>query len=345
MHPETITLVLTSHCNLRCRMCGQWGENGSFLSYTRDQLRESLPLDVLMRLVDGVADFRPTLTLFGGEPLLYRDLVPLVRYAASRGLRTNMITNASGLAGKADDLVEAGLREIIVSVDGPEKVHDEIRGQDGSFRRAMEGVDAVRAARARRMGRYPVIHLNSTLNPENVDCLEDTIRVAERSEVESITFHHPVYLGPGVYEVHREVFGSSFGEVSPDWGGFVREAPPRIDAAKLLEQMRAIRKRRYRVPVFFYPNYEESEIGRYYAEPWFNPLSYSHSCASPWLQCYIFPDGTVRACESMNLSFGNIRLEAFEAIWNNEAYVRFRRDLKERGEYPACNKCTEYYRF
>ncbi len=52
-------------------MCGQWGENGSFLSYTHEELRESLSLEVLTRLVDEVADFSPTFTLFGGEPLLY----------------------------------------------------------------------------------------------------------------------------------------------------------------------------------------------------------------------------------------------------------------------------------
>jgi len=53
----------------------------------------------------------------------------------------------------------------------------------------------------------------------------------------------------------------------------------------------------------------------------------------------------VRPCLSLNLSVGNIREGSFKEIWNGEEYRRFRRIVKERGFFPVCPKCTEFYRF
>lgn len=344
-YPETITLFITWNCNLRCRMCGQWGENGSSLEYSKDTLKRSIPEEVLKRLVDDVRFFKPTITFFGGEPLLYKNMVPIIAHIKARGMRCNMITNGTTLRFKAEELVEAGLDELIFSLDGPEPIHDEIRGLDGTFRRAMEGVKLLQEAKVRMGRRKPVFNVNSTMTAQNFRHLEEMIHVAEDLGAETLTFHHQIYLGSEVYDHHRQVFGHLFGETSPDWAGFVRAAPPAFDVQALSGEVDRIQRTRWKTRVAFYPNYSATEIRRYYGSPFFNPLTYDHNCVSPWLQCYIFPDGGVRACESMNLTFGNINEQPFTEIWNNEGFVKFRADLRERGEYPACNKCTEYYRF
>jgi pyrroloquinoline quinone biosynthesis protein E len=54
--------------------------------------------------------------LSGGEPLLRRDLVDLVRTAAELGMYTNLVTSAIGLSrSRAEGLKEAGLDHVPAS--------------------------------------------------------------------------------------------------------------------------------------------------------------------------------------------------------------------------------------
>ncbi len=43
--PETISLFLTYRCNLRCKMCGQWGRVGSSRDYPQEILGAHLSLE------------------------------------------------------------------------------------------------------------------------------------------------------------------------------------------------------------------------------------------------------------------------------------------------------------
>lgn len=53
--PRYIDIKLTNKCNLRCKMCGQWGEKGNYLNAPKDVLTEELSLETLRRLVDEVS--------------------------------------------------------------------------------------------------------------------------------------------------------------------------------------------------------------------------------------------------------------------------------------------------
>jgi MoaA/NifB/PqqE/SkfB family radical SAM enzyme len=77
--PEAITLFLTHRCNLRCKMCGQWGESGVTKNMDTATVRGELGLGELKRFVKEIRYFRPNVTLFGGEPLLYAGCPELVR--------------------------------------------------------------------------------------------------------------------------------------------------------------------------------------------------------------------------------------------------------------------------
>src|SRR5438128_3751128 len=92
--PTFVQLRVTNLCNLRCKMCGQWGDTGIFRANGAESAtdgereksriqeligrKRQLALADYVRLLDEVAPFHPIISLFGGEPLLYPDIVPLV---------------------------------------------------------------------------------------------------------------------------------------------------------------------------------------------------------------------------------------------------------------------------
>ncbi len=134
---ENIAWNLTHTCNLRCRYC-----------YYADSLNHSngseLSADEVISFLKIVKPFiskRATLTVLGGEPLLYPDkLIEVCRFA--RKMRMNPLISTNGTLiddAFAKEAKRIGL-EIQVSLDGPDaEMNDPLRGA-GTFEKIRKGV-------------------------------------------------------------------------------------------------------------------------------------------------------------------------------------------------------------
>lgn len=136
--PRNTVWELTLACNLSCRHCG------SRAGRARDREMDTREcLDVVAQLVDLGGEL---LTLSGGEPLIRHDWEAVAREGVRRGLVVNLVTNGTLVDDRvAGRLVDAGLSNVGVSIDGPEAVHDTIRGP-GTFRAAVRGIGRLREA-------------------------------------------------------------------------------------------------------------------------------------------------------------------------------------------------------
>lgn len=110
---KDLRVSLTDRCNLRCSYCMP----AEGLDWLPDN--QTLTDDEVVRLVDiavrrlGITEVRFT----GGEPLVRRGLVDIVRRTHALGVETSLTTNALGLARTAAALRAAGLDRINVSLD------------------------------------------------------------------------------------------------------------------------------------------------------------------------------------------------------------------------------------
>ncbi len=340
--PEAITLFLTHRCNLSCRMCGQWGESGVTRAASSSEIRSELSGDALSTLIEEFAAFRPNVTLFGGEPLLHPECVPLIRRIKERRMHCLLITNGSLLEQHAQAIVSARLDELNVSIDGSESLHDEIRGLPGLFQTVMRGLRAVRERKADTAQRYPLVNLQCTISKYNYRHLGQLLEVAQEVGCASLTFHNLIFVGRTLLDQQRPV-DAGLGSSSKSWEGFVSE--PGIDPNVLYDEMRSIRSKRYPFSVDFYPNFSQGELVEYYRNPCYHPNGGDCRCRSPWIVAYIFPDGEARPCLNSSYSFGNVKGKPFKEIWNSPAAVTYRRHLKEKGIFPVCVRCTELYRY
>ncbi|MGQ4647769.1 GTP 3',8-cyclase MoaA [Lyngbya aestuarii] len=141
---DYLRISLIDRCNFRCQYCMP---EGAELDYILRQ--ELLTNEELLRLLKevfipvGFSKFRLT----GGEPLLRPGVVELVRDIASLPQTQDlaMTTNAYLLAGMAENLYNAGLRRVNISLDSlhPE-TFDKITGSRGRSRwqQTWEGIQA-----------------------------------------------------------------------------------------------------------------------------------------------------------------------------------------------------------
>ncbi|WP_097323288.1 cytosylglucuronate decarboxylase [Paractinoplanes atraurantiacus] len=139
-------------CNADCFMC-EYGLSRDVFRYTPEMFAELLPE---ARRV-GVGFVRFT----GGEPLMHGDVEELVRLGTEHGMRMSIITNGMMLPRKIEALHDAGLAQIIVSLDGagPE-THDVFRRSPGMFANGLEGL-----RRAAALGILP--RVNTVVGPHN----------------------------------------------------------------------------------------------------------------------------------------------------------------------------------
>lgn len=344
-YPETISLFLTFNCNLRCNMCGYWGACGATKLKSPDFLSAELSLDELKKVIDEVSNFRPNITLFGGEPLLYKDWASLVRYAKEKNLRCNVVTNATFLEGKGKQAIESGIDEIIFSLEGPRDIHDKITNVKGSFDKAIAGLKEINEYKKAQGLKKPYINIASTISQDNFSFLEEIVEIGLSINADSITFHHLCFINADTLKRHNEIFKEYFGIESGDWSGFIRNKLPNIDVNYLIAIIKRLQNMKTPLDVSFYPNFTDRETRSYYTDFEFKPSSYRRSCLSPWMSAYIFPDGSVRPCEEIDFSCGNIKENSFSQIWNSEIYRNFRKVIRKIKLFPVCSKCTELYRF
>ncbi len=140
-----LRVSITDRCNYKCVYC-RTGENGA--QYPELQIEEYLRL---IELFVGLGITKVRLT--GGEPLLRRGLLDLVRELArmrtfeGQPLDIALTTNGHLLDRLAAGLKAAGLARVTVSmdaVDGP--IFERITRVPGSFQAVLAGVRAARAA-------------------------------------------------------------------------------------------------------------------------------------------------------------------------------------------------------
>lgn len=340
--PEAITLFLTHRCNLRCTMCGQWGESGVTKKKSPQDIKEELSFGELSKLVDGVYRFKPNITLFGGEPLLHPDCIEIIRYIKKKGMHCLMITNGSLLSDLAKDVVESGLDELNVSLDGGRELHDQIRGMPGLFNKIMNGIKEINRFKRKSGRKKPLINLQCTITRYNYMNLEQMLSVAKEAEACSLTFHNLIFLGRELIEKQKE-YDRLLDCSSYDWEGFVFS--PGIDHDLLYAKIKEVLSCAKNVSVDFYPNFSLEGLKEYYQNPSFLPKEYKARCLSPWMVAYIFPDGSVHPCLNFTYAYGNIKNNRFKDIWNGPSAIRYRRILKEKSIFPVCVRCTELYRY
>ena len=139
-----LRLSVTDRCDLRCSYC--MPERQTFLPRSEVLSLEELHQLALGFIARGVTKIRLT----GGEPLVRRDMLELVRALGRKlgdGLEElTLTTNATQLAGVADELTAAGVKLINVSLDTLDRAKFAALTRRDSLPQVLEGIAAARAA-------------------------------------------------------------------------------------------------------------------------------------------------------------------------------------------------------
>jgi MoaA/NifB/PqqE/SkfB family radical SAM enzyme len=366
--PTFVQLRVTNLCNLRCKMCGQWGDTGIFRSQSgadatdgaleRARIQEligarrQLALTDYVRLLDELAPARPIISLFGGEPFLYPDILPLIREVKARGLTCTIITNGGRLEALARDLVEIGIDSIAVSIDGPPDVHNRIRGRDDSFEKAAAGIRAVARWQQKLKRPLPFQIAILPITELNMDAIAPAVEALRALPLDTINVGLRWFVPADVGADYERVMREELGVEATSWKGFdfdwkTAGASKGQQMSELVRLLKGLRRRRFVDSTFgrpwtsFVPDVPAEKVPEYFSD--FRQTFGHNLCPVAWYFAQVEPDGEVTFCGDFPDYFiGNVRRQSFRDIWNGEKAARFRAKLAKE-PLPICARCCGNY--
>ncbi len=126
--PLSLGWEITAACNAACVYC-----------HFREPAPDELTTDEALRLVAEMAAAGTRMvSISGGEPLVRSDLASVIDALVDRGITVSLNTN--GFLVHRNEHVVRRAHRVKISIDGPEPIHDAVRGS-GTFRRAARAVE------------------------------------------------------------------------------------------------------------------------------------------------------------------------------------------------------------
>jgi len=342
-----VSIRITDDCNLRCHTCGQWGDHGflhgkSLADLKREEVTPERYLEVFADLV--AHGHHPMIYLWGGEPMLYEGTLPIIKGAAKMGLPTSIATNGTRVAARAQELVEAPLFLLQMSIDGhTAETHNRARpaaGNADNFADINKALAEVRKAREARGTNLPLIASLTTISRENYRHLID-IYETFRDRVDIAVFYLSWWIDEESAKAHDRDFGRRFGfKPQCPWGWLGDWRPD--DYHELNRQLNLLQERSQpwsAPPVVMIPSIMGEENLRTYYTDHQARFGYNQ-CVSIFQVVEIDSNGDLSPCRDYHdYVVGNIKSHTISELWNSERYKAFRKSLTTEGLMPVCSRC------
>ncbi|WP_246096077.1 radical SAM protein [Paenibacillus sinopodophylli] len=344
--PKWIWLQVIESCNLRCKMCYEWGESGAYKE--RPELKQ-LELSAIEQIINDCKDAKPHYDLFGGEPLLYPRIKEVLTMIKESGSTVSFPTNGTLLSKYAEMIVEAGPSRVWVSLDGPEEINDAQRGK-GVYQKAMKGIDKLYELKQAAGTQLPEIGVTCTITPVNYIHLERFFfEELDLSKLNCFSMELQAYLTEEMHEQYVDLINEKFGVTrAPMARGFVRQLSDfsEIDFVELQRQLTRVIE--YCANNNIYLNHYPKDVSAQNLKKYFSADALSMStvksrCIYPWLSTEVNARGDVTSCHAYyDLSLGNVYEQSLKEIWRGTKYKEFRKYLK-KNLLPICTGCCLFY--
>lgn len=304
---KEIIISVTNRCNLRCAMC----------EIPQMQNNNEMGCEEIKKLISDAVILSPGSIVFsGGEPLLRKDLIELISFANQRRINTCLTTNGTLINEQtAQGLASSGVGVVNVSIEGPQDIHDSLRG-NGTFIKAVAALQL--------LSRHKIETTVATVVcRQNYRSLAYVMDLAHRHGVTTVKFQ-PF---SEIFLIKKDRMKDFFcredilGDISMNMEKVVRLSEEYKIATNPLAYL-------YSIPLYL--------CGLKQAQR-------KVDCPAIWSSCPIAAEGNVYPCWVLSDKIlGNVRERRLSEVWNSEAHNRMRRLIAEEGCHGCLMSCYDY---
>lgn len=309
--PAYVVWELTLACDQPCTHCGSRAGTAR-----EGELSTEAALGVVAQLA-AMKTFE--VVLIGGEAYLHPGFLDIIRALRKAGVRPTMTTGGRGITPElAQQMAEAGLHSVSVSIDGLEVTHDLFRASKGSFAAATNALRYLKAAGLR-------IAANSNFNRLNLDDAEPL-------------YEHLRDLGILAWQVILTV---PLGRAADRPGMLLQP----WDLLTLMPLLARLKERAYDDGIFIQPS---NNLGYFGPEetlmrsPARGMTDHFSGCQAGKLVMGIEANGAVKGCPSLQSRHyigGSLKDRPLEEIWNQTPQLAFARNRTVEDLWGFCRTC------
>ncbi len=177
-----VSIEPTTACNLKCPQCPSGLRQFTRATGNLKPESNKLILDRLGKTLQHINYY------FQGEPFINPQFTELVAEARKRNIYVVTSTNAHFISPEtAEKIIESGLNEIIVSIDGTTQETYEKYRVEGQLDKVLEGTKNLILAKEKLKSNYPVITFQFLVVRHNEHEVKDIQNLAEKIGVDRLT--------------------------------------------------------------------------------------------------------------------------------------------------------------
>jgi MoaA/NifB/PqqE/SkfB family radical SAM enzyme len=271
--PVYVQYYITARCNLTCQQCN--------IIYANSDVRECT-LDEIQRMADNFRRLGVAMVLLtGGEPFTRQDLPEIIRAFASRGIHVRMQTNGLASDERIHAAVEAGGRDISISLDSlwPGNQDDINGGFARSWHEALRAMASF-TRHLPKVGSFGA--LGCVMQRDNLGDIEDVIRFG--TSAGWVTSLVPIHVTTFDKPMNFRTF-----DQTKRWK---KDELPHVNA--LLARVRAMRREGF---LLYDSDQYLDDMARFAAEQPTTWRDRNHGvCDSPNLYFAVLPNGDFAPC-------------------------------------------------
>ncbi|MDD5166216.1 MAG: radical SAM protein [Candidatus Omnitrophica bacterium] len=320
--PEELIFEPTSRCNFRCKMCFYDSE------YFKIQDKE-MGLPEIEICISNLPRTIKRALLIGGEPLLRKDIVDIVRLFSQKKIKVAIVTNGYLLTPVlTDELNKIGnIDKIAISLDGPPEINNKIRGVKDAFERSY--------ANLKYAANYFNTEVVSVLQDDNEAALHRLLPYLK--EIPNVVF---------IVEIMRKYTR----QLIDDTARILHTRPENIhlqasdialdnrSVSNILSTLFNIKRDAIHMQL------KLRTIPENAFERIPNLLGKNEGLNHPQI-CGRLPKvrldsvGNIIQCYAIRKPLGSLLEKKLEEIWNSEDLKNFRKEMVEKNLFPVCSLC------
>lgn len=294
-------LIVTENCFLKCKMCHIW-------KHVKDDTQISIgEYSKFFNSLRKIAPDNLQIQFVGGEPLLKKGIMELIRMASGLGFQTTMTTNGVLVnENVAEALVQAGLGSLVFSLESmTEAKHDFLRGVDGVHRNIMRALEYFKKHSA------PQLFISTLITRYNAEGLIELAEWVNGQE--------------SINSVYFQTVMQPFGMPENDFWYQSEECrflwPDAEEISGVLDKLAELKKRGYKI---------SNQAGQFEAfKAYFkDPQKFikKTKCNLGYNSFSVLPDGNISLCFSME-PIGNIKTDEMDQVWFSEKAHKVRQQM------------------
>ena len=345
--PKEIDIQLTYRCNLRCKHCYQWNEQGFFNDFDNEKQNMEIDVAIIDKLLKETHEVKSNLFLWGGEPLVHQDWEIITRMLEKDQRWTTMCTNGLLLEKKMDSILRISSNlALLISLDGFQEQHDFVRGE-GTFNHLINNIELL--LKLQKKGGYRgLISIQCFLSKGMVGKLYDFAEYCENLRVDTVYFAFPWYISKETAKQMDEHFRSNFSWLNPlsnnqkpSWHSYAHHLDLSI-METLREQITKLNSRVWKIRVRLNPPLEVNEFENFFLGK-DQTAQNRQCCLAISNRMEIFPDGNVSSCKFFpEFNIGSLYEKGVVELWQSEKFGKIREIINNR-LMPICSKCVLLY--